>query len=315
MFVIGAWKAGIPIKVWSLSVPKTDAKALTLSSGDSQAVRTPWARSQPTMNSLTKASGPAWRNTSTATLWLLSFSMSNPARARSRDRMSSCCVTPEGCVGLGTGDSVQPPSSRQESTALTRKLVTVKPSRQSKRSFLARILYASGSNGHPAGSAVSLYRMGRGDGAGPRPAPRRHRPRAHLGRRGRRPRLPLPRSGARPAGPWRFRPGGRRRLHGRRDGRRPRGVRRHPRARAPLDRRALDGRPRGDRLRRAAPVPAGPARSRRYRPRHLPGGAPARGAAPWPRARGPFPAPGGQPPSAGGPPPPPRRRGPPPGAA
>ena len=131
MLMKGAWKAGIPNKVWSLSVPKTDAKALILSSGNSEAVRTPWARSQVTMNSPTKVSGPAWRNTSTATLWLLSFSMSNPARARSRDRMSSCCVTPEGCVGLGTGDSVQPPSMSQASRARTRTMVTLKPSRQS----------------------------------------------------------------------------------------------------------------------------------------------------------------------------------------
>jgi hypothetical protein len=51
MLVRGAWKAGIPNKVWSLSVPKTDAKALILSPGDPEAVRTLWARSQVTMNS------------------------------------------------------------------------------------------------------------------------------------------------------------------------------------------------------------------------------------------------------------------------
>lgn len=31
----GAWKAGIPIRVVSVSVPKTEAKALTLISGES----------------------------------------------------------------------------------------------------------------------------------------------------------------------------------------------------------------------------------------------------------------------------------------
>jgi hypothetical protein len=51
MLVRGAWKAAIPNKVWSLSVPKTDAKALILSPGDPEAERTLWARSQVTMNS------------------------------------------------------------------------------------------------------------------------------------------------------------------------------------------------------------------------------------------------------------------------
>src|SRR5438309_9190890 len=47
--------------------------------------------------------------------------MSSWRSARSRDRIISCWVTPEGWVAGGTGDSVQPPSSRPASKPAVRR--------------------------------------------------------------------------------------------------------------------------------------------------------------------------------------------------
>src|SRR4029079_7033764 len=63
----GAWKAGTPIRVWSWSVPNTETNILSFISGESPAMRTPWALSQVVTKSFTKASLPAWTATSSAT--------------------------------------------------------------------------------------------------------------------------------------------------------------------------------------------------------------------------------------------------------
>src|SRR5215467_15608945 len=125
--------------------------------------------------------------------------------ARSSDRIISCCVTPEGSVGFGTGDMEHPASTRRVRPTATwqaceRGSIVRYPALYLEvYDRLLRSLNASRSNDHPERPAIPLYRVGLHDGAGLAPAPRSHRPRATLGRGSRGLRRALSRARPRPA--------------------------------------------------------------------------------------------------------------------
>jgi len=164
--------------------------------------------------------------------------MSNPARARLEDRNDSCCVTPEGCVGSARATVCSRRAADKRATALTRRLVTFNPL-PAVRSLLEfymhqdRTVFLQGQRFTTPNGARRGRRPSSCSTASPATARTWDDEAGALASRyrvlaldQRAMAIPTGRPTATTRSPrWP----------------RPRGVRRHPRARAPLDRRALDG--------------------------------------------------------------------------